>query len=323
MRASRLVSVLLLLQTRGRMTAQQLADTLEVSVRTIYRDIGSLSAAGVPVYGDAGPAGGYQLVDGYRTRLTGLTAAEAQALALAGVPAAAAELGLGTLLSGAQLKLLAALPGPLRDQAGVVGDRFHLDAQGWYQDGDQVPQLAGIARAVWDQQRIRVRYSRWAAPAEVTRVLDPHGIVLKAGKWYLIARHDGSMRTYRINQVLSVTALGERFTREPGFDLPSHWEASVAGFHAWLRRGEATIRLSPAGRQRARGLLGPAAGDAVDAAAGPGPDGWVTVVVPIESAERAPWEFLSLGAEVEVLAPASVRAELAGIARSMAGIYAS
>ncbi len=326
MRASRLVSVLLLLQTRGRMTAQQLADTLEVSVRTIYRDIGSLSASGVPVYGDAGPAGGYQLLGGYRTRLTGLTAAEAQALSLAGLPAAAAELGLGSPLAGAQLKLQAALPAELRDQAAVVAERFHVDATGWYQESDRVPYLAAVADAVWRQRRIEISYRRWAAPAEVTRTLDPHGIVMKAGSWYLIARHQAqsgqALRTYRISQILSVTTLGESFEREPGFRLADHWEASVSEFHAWLQTGEATIRLSAAGRRRMRALLSPVVSQAVEAAAtNPDPDGWITAVVPTESSDRALTEFLSLGTDLEILAPAPLRAAMATTARTLAARY--
>jgi predicted DNA-binding transcriptional regulator YafY len=150
MRASRLVSILLLLQTRGRLTAQQLADALEVSVRTIYRDAESLHTAGVPLYGDSGPAGGYQLLGGYRTRLTGMTAAEAEALSLAGIPRAAAELGLGTVLATAQLKLQAALPAELRERAGRIQERFHLDAPGWYHHGDTSPYLAAVADAVWE-----------------------------------------------------------------------------------------------------------------------------------------------------------------------------
>ena len=160
MRASRLVSVLLLLQSRGRMTAQQLANELEVSVRTIYRDVGSLHAAGVPLYGDAGPDGGYRLLDGYRTRLTGLTASEAESLFLTGLPGPAADLGLGTVAAAAQLKVLAALPDDLRDRAGRIASRFHLDAPGWYHEGEENPYLAAVADAAWGDKVLQVRYRR-------------------------------------------------------------------------------------------------------------------------------------------------------------------
>ena len=145
-------------------------------------------------------AGGYQLLDGYRTRLTGLTCPEAEALSLSGVPDAAAELGLGTAAASAELKLQAALPAELRDRAARIRERFHLDTPGWYSDGDSSPYLPAVADAVWNQRRIEVRYRRWAAPTNVTRTLDPHGVVLKAGRWYLVARSGEDFRTYRVNQ---------------------------------------------------------------------------------------------------------------------------
>src|SRR5260221_6166166 len=188
MRASRLVSIVMLLQVHVQMTAGQLANDLEVSVDTIYRDVGSLQAAGIPLYGDAGPAGGYQLVAGYRTRLTGMTPAEAEALALAGMPGPAADLGLGGVLAAAQLKLDAALPADLRARAALVRERFHLDAPGWYYDGDSVPHLSTVADTAWKQQRIEVRYRRWRAPTVVTRRLDPDGLGLKAGRWHPLPR---------------------------------------------------------------------------------------------------------------------------------------
>jgi predicted DNA-binding transcriptional regulator YafY len=322
MRASRLVSLLLLLQTRGRLTAQQLADALEVSVRTIYRDVESLQSAGIPLYGDAGLGGGYQLLDGYRTRLTGLTAEEAQTLFLTGLPAAAAELGLGTVLAAAQLKLQAALPAELRERAAVIQQRFHLDAPGWYEDGDSSPYLAAVAEAVWNQQRIEVRYRRWAAPTDVTRTLEPYGVVLKAGKWYLVARSQGQLRTYRVNQILALTTLGDRFERTPGFDLPGYWESSVVEFRAWLHHGDATIRLSPAGRQRIREIMGDAAARAADETATPADErGWVTARVPIESVDHAHADLLRLGADVEVLAPGALRDRMRQTARTLALLY--
>ncbi|MGY5013455.1 HTH domain-containing protein [Streptomyces sp. 900105755] len=171
MKSSRLVAILLLLQTRGRMTAAQLAAELEVSVRTVYRDVEALGAAGVPLYGDAGHAGGYRLLDGWRTRLTGLTTAEAEALFLAGAPGPAADLGLGPVLAAAQLKVRAALPPELRGHADRISGRFHLDAPGWYADADETPYLAAVAEAVWNGRALDVRYRRWREPTEVRRRL--------------------------------------------------------------------------------------------------------------------------------------------------------
>ena len=203
MRAARLVQLLLLLQVHGKLTASQLAERLEVSVRTIYRDLEALSAAGVPVFTEAGPGGGCMLVDGYRTRLTGLTADEAEALALAGLPGAAADLGLGTVLAAAQLKVDAALPPELRRRAVRVRERFHLDAPGWFHGSDDVPHLATLALGVWDERRVEIDYAK--AHEVVQRTVDPLGLVLKAGRWYMVAAVEDRIRTYRVSRVRQAT----------------------------------------------------------------------------------------------------------------------
>lgn len=329
MRASRLLSTLLLLQTRGRMTAQELAEELEVSVRTVYRDILSLGAAGVPVYADRGPAGGYQLLDGYRTRLTGLSADEAESLFLAGVPGPAGELGLGTVLAAAQLKLLAALPPELRSRAGHIRERFHLDAPAWFQGTDQVPYLAAVADAVWNQRPIWVHYRRAGRAGERTRTLEPLGVVLKAGVWYLVARAvdaadpANQVRIYRIARILALEIRhDERFERPTGFDLADYWRSWSERFEANMYRGEAVVRLSPRGVERLHHLLGPAVIRAADKSATP-PDrhGWVRVVLPIESVEHARGELLRLGAEAEVLAPPELRERVRETASALAEIY--
>jgi predicted DNA-binding transcriptional regulator YafY len=321
MRASRLLSLLLLLQTRGRMTAQQLADELGVSVRTIYRDVEALGAAGVPLYGDAGHAGGYQLLGGYRTRLTGLTAAEAEALSLSGLPGPAAELGLGSVLAAATLKLRAALPASLRENADRLTERFYLDAPGWYRRPEDTPHLPAVASAVWDRQVIQVTYKRWKEPAEVTRRLEPHGLVLKAGTWYVVARCDGAMRTYRVDQIIAAAPCGCGFTAEPGFDLACYWHSYLAEFHRQLYTGHAVIRLSADGVRRMRQLLSTAAVTAVQTAGTADADGWVRARVPIEPAARALPDFLRLGADIEILEPAELRDQAARTIRAMASIY--
>ena len=210
MRASRLVSIILLLQARGRLTAAQLAGELEVSVRTVYRDVESLHSAGIPLYGDAGHRGGYQLLDGYQTRLTGLSTEEAKALSLSGLPGPAAELGLGSVLAAAQLKVQAALPPALAEQLGATAQRFHLDAAGWYAQAADAPFLPTVADAVWRGAALQVRYRRWKAPTDVNRRLEPYGLVLKAGRWYLVAAP--GPRTYRVDKILDLAVLEESFT---------------------------------------------------------------------------------------------------------------
>jgi predicted DNA-binding transcriptional regulator YafY len=321
MRASRLLSLLLLLQTRGRMTAQQLAGELGVSIRTVYRDVEALGAAGVPLYGDAGHAGGYQLLGGYRTRLTGLTAAEAEALFLSGLPGPAAELGLGSVLAAATLKLRASLPASLRENADRLTERFYLDAPGWYRRPEDVPHLPAVASALWDRQVIQVTYQRWKEPTEVTRRLEPHGLVLKGGTWYVVARCDGAMRTYRVDQIVAASPCGCGFTAEPGFELVGYWHSYLAEFHQQLYTGHAVIRLSADGVGRMRHLLSDAAVTAVQTSGVADGDGWVRARVPTESAARALADFLRLGADIEILEPAELRDQAARTIRAMAAIY--
>lgn len=316
-RASRLLSLLLLLQTRGRLTAQELAEELDVSVRTVYRDVESLSSAGVPVYADRGPAGGYQLLDGYRTRLTGLTSTEAGALALAGLPEQAAELGLGTVLAAARLKLDAALPPSLREGAHHVRDRFHLDAPGWFADADRPPHLQALATAVWEQRPVKITYRRYRQPDRES-VVHPLGLVLKAGTWYLVAEAD-RVRTYRANRISAAEVQDTPFTRPPEFDLSDYWQQWSAEFQSTVYKGEARIRVSP---KAMRGIF--TAGPVVAAkvrGTEPGPDGWREVVVPIETHEIAQSDFLRYGPEIEVLEPAELRESIARAAEEMVTRY--
>lgn len=307
MRASRLLSLLMLLQTRGRMTAPELAAELEVSVRTVYRDVESLSAAGVPVYADRGPAGGYRLVDGYRTRLTGLTSDEAVSLFLAGLPGPASELGMGPVLAGAQLKLLAALPDELRERAAAMRELFHLDAPGWFRDPEPIPYLSEIGDAVWARRRLRVRYRSWRRGEQWT-TLEPLGVVLKAGLWYLVARAGDKIRTFKIARVGAVEPLEEEFARPEGFDLAKFWQDWTERFERDTYTAEAVIRISPQGRARAVYLTAPAVRRAIEETAGaPDAEGWFRATVPIESIRHAVVDLLKLGADLEVLEPAELR----------------
>ncbi|GAA2693176.1 WYL domain-containing protein [Streptomyces lunalinharesii] len=323
MRASRLVSILLLLQSRERMTAHDLAAHLGVSERTVYRDVEALSAAGVPIYGEAGREGGYRLVDGYRTRLTGLTTAEAESLFLTGLPSVATDLGLGRAAAEARLKLTAALPAGLSERAVRWQDRFHLDALGWYQEADPIPHLMAVAAAVWRQHRVRLRYLRWERPHEVTRTVDPHGLVLKGGQWYLVARRADAFRVYRVSRILDLRLLDEGFDRGASFDLAAYWRAHLDAFDARRHGGHAVLRLSPTAMEQLPYLAEPAVVHAAHASARAEPDGWIRVTIPVESEGQAVRDILPLGPDAEVLSPATLRARVADAVTAMARHYAS
>jgi len=291
-RATRLVSLLLLLQTRGQLTAADIAERLEVSVRTIHRDVESLASAGVPVEAVRGPAGGYRLAGGYRTRLTGLTGDEAEALFAAGMTGPAAELGLGGELAAARLKLLAALPSELQERATRAQRMFHLDARGWFRAEDSVPHLPALASAVWSGCRARIRYRE--GNRVVQRTIDPLGLVLKAGAWYLVAHRSAGMRVYRVSRVVSVRPLQERCVRPDGFELGRYWQEWSRNFEESRPRVEVLAR---------------------------GPRGERTLV--FESLEMAHREMLRHGADLEVLTPPELRTRIAETARLVARQYGS
>lgn len=324
MRAARLIKLVLLLQSRASMTGAELARRLEVSERTVARDVLALSEAGVPVYADRGRTGGYRLVGGYRTRLTGLGRTEAEALFLSGVPTALRAMGLADAASAARLKVSAALLPELGDAPATAAQRFHLDAPGWWQPADPPPLLAATADAVWDDRPLTVRYRRRDG-AEVERDLEPYGLVLKAGVWYLIAyvaEPRPGHRVYRVDRFTAATAGTGHFDRDEAFDLPAFWEEQAALFARSLLRETVVLRLSPEGARRLPYVADRRAGrDAVSAAGPPDAAGWVTVRLPVESLDVAQEQLSALGPEAEVLEPAELRGRFAEAARRSAGLY--
>jgi predicted DNA-binding transcriptional regulator YafY len=319
MRASRLISILTTLQARGRVTARALADECEVSLRTIYRDIEALSAAGIPVYGERGSEGGYRLLDGYRTRLNGLSPQEAETLFLSGLSGPAADLGLGSVMAAAQTKLLAALPQEMRPSAERMRSRFHLDAPAWFEEAEQPADLPAIADAVWQQRPIRIRYRSWKAEKE--RRVEPLGIVLKSGAWYLVGRVEASERTYRVSRILDLVVLEERFERPKDFNLAAYWKDATRRLEAELYRDTATIRLSPRGARMLAAFspsfvrAGMVIGDDVD------PDGWRTARLPIGPVDQAAVELIRLGDDAEILGPSELRTRMQEIAMGMTRLY--
>jgi predicted DNA-binding transcriptional regulator YafY len=319
MRASRLLSIMMLLQAKGRMSAESLAEELEVSVRTIYRDIDQLTLAGVPVYADIGRNGGFALLDGWRTRLTGLTAPEARALFLSGLPGPATELGLGDEVARAELKLLAALPADWQMEATRMSSRFHLDPKGWFSSGPRPEFLKAVAEAVWSERRITIRYDSWTQISE--RTVEPLGLVLKGGVWYLVAQRETGLRTYRLSQVLSLVPLDEYFTRPPDFDLPKHWRDSTASFEREIYIGVAKVRATKRGISRLKDISQRVKEEIEAQPLDFDDEGFATLLVPVEEETWAAREMQRVGAEVIVLEPATLREKMVDIARRYASFY--
>lgn len=320
MRASRLLTIQMLLQTRGRMSAQALADALEVSVRTLYRDIDQLTAAGVPVYAERGRTGGFELMEGWTTRLTGFTASEAQAVFMAGLAGPAAQLGLGQDVADAQLKLLAALPAQQRRDAQRLQSRFHLDTLDWYRDSEPTPLLAEVASAVWEERQLRIEYESWRG--EVRRTLHPLGLVLKAGAWYLVASADAKPRTYRIANIRALRMLDARSERPRRFDLPAYWTEAMRRFEQELYIGRATVLATPSGLGDLAKLSAAVARAVDDARNLPSERGRIRIAIPTETIAHAATQLLPLAPEVIAIEPPelveALRLRLRRIVRSYA-----
>jgi predicted DNA-binding transcriptional regulator YafY len=339
MRASRLLTIQMLLQSRGRMSAPALAQALEVSLRTLHRDIDELTAAGVPIYAERGRNGGFALMDGWKTTLTGLTASEAQAVFLTGLAGPATQLGLGAQVQDAQLKLLAALPSNQRQDAQRWQARFHLDPVDWYRESEPTPHLQAVADAVWRSQKICVHYESWNGASR--QVLNPLGLVLKAGVWYLIAARDArnaraanqpEPRTYRVSSIEQITVLDEPAKSPKKFELEQYWKASIARFERELYAMQAIVLATPGGLRRLR-YLSAAVAKAVGQATSQAPPASkrkrasthqgdrLRLSIPIESLAHAARQLLPLAPEVEVIAPSSLRALMLEHAQRWAQIY--
>ncbi len=320
MRARRLISVLLLLQSRGHATASEIAGELGVSVRTVYRDLEALGGAGVPVTTERGPGGGCRLLGGYRTQLTGFDAGEAEALFLSGLPGPAAELGLGSLLGRAQRKVLAALPARLREAALLADQRFLLDPHGWFQTQPAHPALETLASAVWRDRRVRFAYERIDGRV-VERDADALALTLKGALWYLVGRVGADLRVYRVSRVTDVSVSEVGFARDPGFDLAAFWAKWSAEFENGLAAIPVTVRISPDALAQVERMGDPF----TRAPAVPEPtldgDGWTRRILVFEKLEYARRELLGFGASVEVVEPAELRVQLREAAHALARLY--
>jgi predicted DNA-binding transcriptional regulator YafY len=320
MRADRLLSILLLLQARGRMTAKDLAAELEVSERTIYRDIDALSTARVPVYGQSGPEGGYELLDSYRTDLTGLTEDEVRALFMLSIPEPFTELGISQNLKAALLKLAAALSAH-RDEEERARQRFHLDSTWWHQGEEAVPHLQTIHPAVWQDRRLYLKYQPWYGAPAIERLVDPYGLVAKAGIWHLVCARSGRIRVYRVSHLLDTRVSDECFDRPAGFDLAAFWREWCAEREQNQSYYAVTVRVAPDFVSELPRLFGERLHEAISKAGAPDVEGWVTLELPFESLEAARDRILGFGGAVEVLKPRALRKSVVDFATQIVALY--
>jgi predicted DNA-binding transcriptional regulator YafY len=309
------------LQTGGRQTAGSLARTLEVSVRTVLRDIDQLSAAGVPISGDRGRKGGFELLGGWTTQLTGMTEDEAAALPLAPQPATATLLGVGAAALSARLKLMSGLPPAWREQAERVGNRLHVDHHEWHHQPDPAVYLREVANALWRSKRLEVEYESWKGIDR--RTLEPLGIVIKAGTWYLVARAMGGTQTraYRVARIRSLS-VGATFSYPKDFNLQLFWTQSAKRFESELLPLRARVLLSPRGLAWLPSRIGATASSPEVPPSGDGQASWIEVTYPLESIERGARQLLAFGAELQVLEPAELREALVRLASAVVATHA-
>ena len=319
MRADRLLSMLMILQTRGRVTSNQLADELEVSERTIYRDIMALNIAGVPVYTERGPGGGISLLDSYRTTLTGLNEDEVRALFMLSIPSPLTDLGVSKELKAALLKLSASLPSSRREAEERARQRVHLDWQGWFEEREQVPYLQIINQAIWGDKKLSLSY-RLVLDIQVERVVEPLGLVAKANSWYLVYQRDGHIRVLKVSQILEAQIQAEGFERPEDFDLATFWGRWCQNYEANRPSTLMKLRITPGLIPFLPRIFGNQIQEEVSTVL-PDADGWISVTVDFESVEMARSRILGLGSAVEVLEPEALRLAVLDFAEQIVAAY--
>jgi predicted DNA-binding transcriptional regulator YafY len=316
MRADRLLSLLMLLQTRGTLTARTLASELEVTERTIYRDVTALSVAGVPVYSERGPGGGIALVEDYRTNLTGLNPAEVRALFMLSIPAPLDQLGVGAELRTALLKLSAALPNSRRADESTARQRIHLDAAWWFQSEEPVPHLKTIQSALWADRKLDITH-RSDFGTDVEMVIAPYGLVAKASVWYLVGAREDHLRVLRVSKVQQASLRGECFERPPAFDLPGFWKFWCDEFETSRPQYLVTVRVSPTLSK----ILAENRPETLNTPPIQEESGWQTLTLTFESLEAARTRILGYGGAIEVLEPLALRQSVADFARQISNRY--
>jgi len=312
MRADRLLSIILLLQIRGKMTAKTLAEELEVSRRTILRDITALSFSGVPVYSEGGHGGGIALVEEYRTTLTGLNKFEVQSLFVANNNDALRDVGLGDAGERLLLKLLAALPNTQHSTADHIRQRLMIDPTWWWHDASISPFWDDIQKAVYEDRLIEVEYENF--DGKITqRLLAPYSLVCKSSVWYLLAERDKELRTYRVTRIHSVRLLDRLFSRRPDFDLPTYWRAHAQSFENLPSEYSCVLRIHPERISFIKWLM-PGHWELIKDA---NDKGWMTISLKMDSDLLAKMLVFGLAGFVEVVEPTELKDAVVAKARDV------
>lgn len=315
-RADRLLSILLLLQVHRRMTGRQLAQRLEVSERTIHRDMVALCTSGIPLCAERGAGGGWVLPDAYRTELTGLSKTEIQALFVARPSRLLDDLGLGHAADGLLVKLLAALPRVQQRHADLARQRIHIDATGWTRREEAVPFLPVLQEAIWGEHQVFLTYQR--GDDTVHRTVDPLGLVAKGSVWYLVAGVGGEFRHYRVSRVVDAILTEQPCVRPPDFDLAEHWAQASVQFLSRLPRYPVVARVAPVALSRVRQGGRYVRVERVDP---PDNDGWVTILLQCETEDEASEFVLGCGPWIEVVEPRELRARVRALAEQTVAVY--
>ena len=317
MRADRLLSIMLRMQGQGRITARELAEQLEVSERTIYRDMEALSMAGIPVMAERGSNGGWELLEGYRANLNALNLSEIQSVFLAAPASILNDLGLQTAAENAVLKLLAALPNDYRADAEAMRQRLYIDLTGWTRTKEDVSCLPSLQEAVWNERKLTIQYQGHEGPP-VERVVDPLGLVAKGSVWYLVGAVEGNIRTYRVSLITSVLTQHLECARPAHFDLAAYWSQSTADFKANLPRYEIIVRVAPTilSRLRYTGTFAK-----IEHVSPPEADGWCTARICFDIPDEAREYVLGFGTQIEVIEPPELRQSVIEMAQAVVAFY--
>ncbi|RBP95402.1 putative DNA-binding transcriptional regulator YafY [Cytobacillus firmus] len=317
MRADRLISILLLLQNNERMTTRELAKELEVTERTIHRDMEALSAAGIPVLAERGKFGGWRLLEKYRTNLTGLKADEIKTLLLSPSFQHLADLGISDDWKEARQKLLAAIPAPMKDDVKDISNRIHIDTGTWRQTPREMKSFGIVQQAVWEEKKLQIQYEK-AGKQTSERIVEPLGLVAKGNIWYLIAASDEKIKSYRVSRIVDAKLLKENFSRPNDFDLAGYWQESKQKFISSLPRFEVEVEMAPTIIQRINFTGRFVQVIHLDS---PKHDGWIPASLCFDTEQEAREYILGFGNQIKIVRPVSLRKSVRGMAEGVVNLY--